>query len=151
MKNKKQFTIGIIMLIVPVIFLVATGFDVDNLYLVPYIAITIMTVSGIVTIGKSFFTTVDESKPANGASIITNRELLLIITFLIVSILVMNVVGFYVTIFFMLFLIHFYIRKRNSTPNFLKSLLFAAIAWVIVFIVFGLILQLRVPTDVLLF
>lgn len=153
MKNKKQLLTGIIMLVVPAFFLVSTSLKKDDLFLVPYIAITVMAICGLITIVKSLVATNIDSAAATGqnTNTIPVKELLLATVFLGLCVAGMRYIGFYVTILVMLFLIHAYIRKRNSTPSYLRSLLFALGAWVVVYLVFGLALQLRVPSDVLLF
>ena len=145
-KDTKQFVTGLLMVAVPLFFLIAARLRTHSMYIIPYIAISVMLVSGIATLFKSF-----KYEGKKSEAPITIKELALFMVVLFASVVMMGFIGFYVTIFCLLFISQVYLKKRNGHPSLKKSLLFAVISWIVIYLVFGLLLKLRVPTDVLLF
>jgi hypothetical protein len=158
-KDKRRLITGLAMTITSVIFLVGSRFSQNDMYLLAYIALTVMISSGVYTIIKSFF--VKEKSniviiPTDSDEGSINTELrrsewLLIFVVLITSVPMMQFVGFYITALFLLLGLHIYITKKNMKFNIVKSIVFSLVGLVVVYTVFALLLRLSLPRNVLLF
>jgi hypothetical protein len=158
-KDKGSIITGIAMICTSAIFLVGSRFSHNNMYLLAYIALTVMVISGIYSVIKGFLNTKisdsniipNDSDEGSTSSQLNTREWLVIAVVLAISVAMMQFIGFYITAFFMLLGFHVYITKRNLKFNIIKSIVFSLIGLAVVYIVFALLLRLSLPRNVLLF
>lgn len=152
-ERQRNIVTGVVMILTTIPFFVSTQLKADSLFLIPYFALAIMALSGLVTLVSALrmpnADTNEDTKKAQAT--VTNKEIIGSFAFLFLSIALMQIIGTYTTLFLLVFLSHLYISKRTGTFSLLRSLMFAIVADVIVVLVFHFMLGLRLPTDVLLF
>ena len=150
--KNRDFVIGIGMLLVSLLFLQQTKFIMKEVYLMPYIVLVIMILSSFFVIIKSMFTENKEEEEEQDASAVTIRDMIFPFLLLCAAFVLMDKLGFYATIFIVIFLLKIYIEKRNTGKNnYLIAVIFSVILTVLLFVVFAHVLNLQVPRDVVLF
>ncbi len=159
-ERNRQLITGIVMLLVTVPFILSSKLSSDGLYLLPNIALVIMAVSSAVLILKALLAKpreTDEGKAEKqddraadqGHAGVSAAEILGCFVFLFSAVLLMDVLGTYVTLFIVLFVSHLYVCHRKKNLSVIRSLVFALIAIAVVVGVFHFMLGLRVPRGIL--
>lgn len=148
-ERKKNISIGVVMILVSAVFLAATGFSDNDMYYMSYLALAVMLSSGVLYLAKSM--KIDPEKEAEAdENALSKKEWALVILFFVLSLLLFSCVGFYTTLFLMFIAMHAFVSKRNRRFRFRKTLVFSAVGIVCIYLIFGLVLNINFPGDVLL-
>ena len=148
-ERNKNVSISAVMILVSVIFLAATGFSSNDMYYMSYLALAVMLTSGVLYLGKSM--KIDpETKVEANENALSAKEWILVILFFSLSILLFAYVGFYTTLFLMFIAMHAFVSKRNKRFKFHRTLVFSAVGVICIYLIFGLVLNINFPENVLL-
>ncbi len=147
--RNKNISIGVVMILVAVVFLFATGFSNNDMYYMSYLALTVMIISGVLYLFRSL--KIDSKKEVEvDADALSFKEWVCIIIFFIISLLMFSYVGFYTTLFLMFITMHSFVSKRNNRFKFSNTLVFSIVGVICIYLVFGLVLKINFPENVLL-
>ncbi|MFZ4453775.1 tripartite tricarboxylate transporter TctB family protein [Salibacterium aidingense] len=149
-KNRESI-IGMVMILISVIFFFWSGVNFESHFLVPYIALAGMFIAGVITLWKGVKISKQSASESNKKTGLGILEIVSIIVFLFVATWLMERLGFYFTMAILLFVFHVYLSKRNKKVNWLKSLAFALITIFVTYLIFNNLLEIRAPSDTLLF